>query len=707
MSTDPETPDGADELDHQDDDQLESDGDEDGLNDTSMHDQDEDEGEPDGKRPHGRQYTVVEDEPPDYSVFSNPPNLADIRQRLFNLEDPVQLSTAEWHTYFPFVDNVWRKMRTTESQPEDHTITVDYYACRLRRASTKSYTPRPTPEGKQQRKKRTREEKTCAMTMKVVFHPGDTCTVSRATDGVVKHSHDLDYIDGTKRNTGIMDTARREAAKAYMPASIYWKMWEEPEKMHAAGGKFMKMSDVRNVQYAWRQGNHRTGLKAHKGFTLQRARREPPAPPPPPPPQFQPPAQAGVFGRLEPVKPDARSEPAVRWDTLQYPHHARGFLESYVPDPKLANVRTRPHVTLTWASSLDSRISQVPGVPTAISGPETKAMTHYLRSRHDAILIGVATAIADDPALNCRLANSTGYGGLAWEFQPRPIIIDPHARLRINPEMKVLKTASEGRGKAPWVVVAPGAMLHPMAVSTLKAHGGEYLMINDYIPAQGGLSWEGIFNVLFREGIKSIMVEGGGIVLSELLRMHRSHLIDSVILTIAPTFFGKAGVMVSPEPAFDQGGRPIATRLRNVRWQPMGEADVVMCGRMNFDHARPPNGMLQGIEEYSRAAPALPNGPQGSPPSTSQYPHQPLPQQPPSQQQQPSPSPSQQQEPQPPLPSQHRPPASPQPPAVQIQGQNSTDASAPPAPPMPRPPAPQSAPPPPPASASADPKSPH
>ncbi|KIW67344.1 hypothetical protein PV04_06605 [Phialophora macrospora] len=695
MSTDPETPDGADELDHHDDDQLESDGDDEALNDTSMHDQDEDDGGAngeagagaDGKRTHGRQYTVVDDEPPDYSVFDNPPNLAEIRQRLFSLEDPVQLSVADWHTYFPFVDNVWRKMRTTESQPEDHAITVEYYACRLRRASPKSYTPRPTPEGKQQRKKRAREEKTCAMTMKVVFNPNNTCTVSRATDGVVTHSHDLDYIDGTKRNTGIMDTARREAAKAYMPASIYWKMWEEPEKMHAAGGKFMKMSDVRNVQYAWRQGHNRTGLKAHKGFSLQRARREPPAPPPPPPPQFQPPAQPGVFGRLEPVKPEARSEPAIRWDTLQYPHHARGFLESYVPDPKLANVRTRPHVTLTWASSLDSRISQVPGVPTAISGPETKAMTHYLRSRHDAILVGVATAIADDPALNCRLANSTGYGGLAWEFQPRPIIIDPHARLRIHPEMKVLKTASEGRGKAPWVVVAPGAMLHPIAVSTLKAHGGEYLMINDYIPAQGGLNWEGIFNVLFREGIKSIMVEGGGIVLSELLRMHRSHLIDSVILTIAPTFFGKAGVMVSPEPAFDQGGRPIATRLRNVRWQPMGEADVVMCGHMNIDYPRHPNGMLQGIEEYSRTAPAPSNVPQGSPPSNPQYPHQPPPQQP-------LPPP------------QHRPPPSPQPAAVQ---HNSTTALAPPVPPTAQSttPQPASASAPPPASAPPASKSPH
>ena len=631
MSTEPDTPDGANGLDHHDDNQLESEVDEDGLNDTSMHDQEEDEGgavdaaetELAGTRPmsNSRQYIVDPEEPPDHSVFENPPDLAEMRQRLFALEDPVELSIADWHTYFPYVDNIWRKLRATDSQAEEHAVAVEYYACRLRRANPKSYTPRPTPEGKQQRKKRAREEKKCPMMIKVIFHSNNKCTVSKAVDGVLKHSHDLDYIDGTKRNTGIMDTARHEAARAYMPASIYWKMWEEPDKMHAAGGKFMKMSDVRNVQYPWRQENQHVIMKAHKGFTPQRARRDPPAAPPPPPPDHQPPVQPGVYGRLEPAKPTAGHKPTVYLgDTFQYPQHARGFLEPYMPDPKLANVRTRPYVTLTWASSLDSRLTQVPGIPTVVSGPETKAMTHYLRSRHDAILIGVSTATADDPALNCRLANPAGYGGLGRDSQPRPIIIDPHARLRIHPDMKVLRTAAEGRGKAPWVVVAPGALLHPMAVSTLKAHGGEYLMINDYHPAQGGLNWEGVFNVLFREGIQSIMVEGGGTVLSELLRTHRSHLIDSIILTIAPTFFGRAGVMVSPDPAFDQNGRPIATRMRNVRWQPMGEVDVVMCGHITVDYRPAPNGMLQGIEEYSRAAPGPPNP---------QQPPQPYPRQPP------------------------------------------------------------------------------
>ncbi|KAI1618818.1 5-amino-6-uracil reductase [Exophiala viscosa] len=635
MSTDPETPTLANGSDHPGDDQADSDGEDEVHNDTTMHDDEEVEG--DQTLQNGKSYAMAE-EATDYSVFANPPDLGRMRQRLFDLEEPIEVTVAEFEAYYSFVDNIWRKMRSGE-QP-DSSLRTEYYACRLRRTTTaKPHIPRPTPEGKQSRKKRIRDDKTCGMTMKVVYNsgPASTCTISRGVDNFQKHSHDLDYIDSTKRNSGIMDTARREATRGFLPASIYWKMWEEPDKMHAAGGKWMKVSDVRNVQYAWRQENQQTVLKAHTGFNQTRAPRQRPATPPKP---AQPSVQPGVFGRLEPSKPEiARLElPPVQMDTLQYPQHARGFLEQYLPDPNLAASRGRPHVTLTWASGLDGRITQVPGVPTAISGPETKAMTHYLRSCHDAILIGVTTAIADDPALNCRLANPVGYGGLPREYQPRPIIIDPHARLHIRPEMKILKAASEGRGKGPWVVVAPGAMLHPMAVSTLKAHGGEYLMINDYHPQSGGLNWEGVFHVLFREGIKSVMIEGGGIVLSELLKVRYAHVIDSVIMTIAPTFFGKAGVPVSPDPTFDYSGRPIATRLKKVRWQPMGDADVVLCGQMVVD--RPANGILPGIEEFSQAAPEpnqqqrLPPPPQeqsqGSPPSQQppvQYPQQP-PQQP-------------------------------------------------------------------------------
>lgn len=533
-----------------------------------------------------------------YSLFSNPPSLGLIRQRLFEIEDEIELSPADFETYWPFMDNVWGKCRTGVPTKEKGVVT-EWYWCRLRKSSKpKPQTPKPPPEGKKTRKKRVREDTECGMSVKVVHTDGliKSCRVIRGVEKGITHTHDLDALDGIKRNSAIMDTARREATKGFLPSSIFNELWKERDKMIDAGGKFMKVSDVRNTQYAWRQENPDLILRGHPGFaskhtgprqTRQKAIESPLAAPAPK--RESPQLETAELPRLPP-------------NTLRYPHHARQFLESYLPHPDTFP-RTTPHITLTYASSLDSRISLAPGLQTALSGPESKAMTHYLRSRHDAILIGVRTAIADDPSLNCRLEGAGGYGGIGWSQQPRPIIVDPHARLHIRADMKILKIVAEGRARAPWIIVAPGAMLHPTAVSTLKAYGGEYLMVHDY-HAQAGFNWEGMFRILYNEGIKSIMVEGGGLVLSELLKAQRTHLIDSLIVTIAPTFLGKAGVQVSPDSNFaGEQGRPIASRVREVKWQPMGAEDVIMCGKIRQEPAQL-NGILPGIVEFSQEVPA-------------------------------------------------------------------------------------------------------
>lgn len=499
------------------------------------------------------------------------------------------------------------------------------------------------------------------MAMKVTYTDGPVKKVvlSRATEENEEHTHNLEYMDSLKRNGAIMDVARRETNRAFLPTSVFWKMWQEPEKMAAAGGKLMKVSDVRNVQYAWRQENTTVPLKAHTGFNSQRAAQgsaaakpkrvrsspkqvvsESPSasqssknPPPHPQSDLSPPAQAQVpaLAPPPPPAPAPASAPASRKpmpqyippslppDTLQYPEHARHFLQAYLPNHAAIAARQRPHITMTWASSLDGRIAMSPGHRTVLSGPETKAMTHYLRSQHDAILVGVRTAIADDPSLNCRLSGVGGYGGKATEQQPRPIVVDPNARLHIRPEMNVLRVVAEGRAKAPWIIVAPHANLHPVAVQTLKSHGGEFLMINDYNPQAGGFGWEGIFNVLYREGIRSIMVEGGGVILSELLKPKHAHLIDSVITTIAPTFLGKLGVQVAPDSCLDGRGGLLPTRLKEIRWQPMGDNDVVMCGRVKMEDGLPLQ-QLQYVKEPQ--PPTQPLHQEGAPPPPQhQYSH--------------------------------------------------------------------------------------
>ena len=79
-------------------------------------------------------------------------------------------------------------------------------------------------------------------------------------------------------------------------------------------------------------------------------------------------------------------------------------------------------ITLKLATSLDGRIATAQGESRWITGPEAREQVHRLRSAHDAVLIGVGTALADDPELTVRLP---AYDGP----QPARIVLDSHQRL--------------------------------------------------------------------------------------------------------------------------------------------------------------------------------------------------------------------------------------------------------------------------------------
>lgn len=328
-------------------------------------------------------------------------------------------------------------------------------------------------------------------------------------------------------------------------------------------------------------------------------------------------------------------------DTLHFPPSSRPFLESYLPplsdnkDTTREDELLRPFTTLTFATSLDSSLSLAPGVRTTLSGPQSKAMTHYLRFRHEAILIGVGTAIADDPGLNCRIEGASGYEeptstrpdpelndlkevvGSSKEspeqsrtfqshtdqaqadtiqqqdslHQPRPIIIDPNARWVPSESSKIIQLVKQGKGKAPFVITSKSTSPPRKARQILEANGGKYIFL-DTITSESPVAADGIAhkhfdwklilnNLATQEKIKSIMIEGGGSIINSLLSEQRySDLIDSVIVTIAPTWLGQGGVVVSPQRRVDEHGCAIpASRLTDVKWYPFGE-DVVLCGRL-------------------------------------------------------------------------------------------------------------------------------
>ncbi|ORY63173.1 putative riboflavin biosynthesis protein Rib7 [Pseudomassariella vexata] len=263
--------------------------------------------------------------------------------------------------------------------------------------------------------------------------------------------------------------------------------------------------------------------------------------------------------------------------TLTFPDHVANKLEPHLP--RLGPDRVEmpaatsllPFVTLTFATSLDSGLSLAPGTRTTLSGSPSKAMTHYLRSRHDAICIGVGTAVADDPGLNCRLDGAAS--------QPRPIVIDPALRWNFSTESTVMRLARAGRGLAPFIITA-NCEPHASQKALLEGLGGKYLVLPPATLAKQRFQWDDILQVIAAQGLRSIMVEGGGEVINSLLEPQNAGHVGSVIVTIAPTWLGQGSVCVCPARRMGPDGQPVAAaRLTEPHWIPLGE-DVVLCGKL-------------------------------------------------------------------------------------------------------------------------------
>jgi hypothetical protein len=76
------------------------------------------------------------------------------------------------------------------------------------------------------------------------------------------------------------------------------------------------------------------------------------------------------------------------------------FLQVLALHPTAVPIDGRPRVTLTFAQSVDGKIAGRDGKQLILSGKESMVMTHWMRTIHDAILVGIGTARNDDPQLN-------------------------------------------------------------------------------------------------------------------------------------------------------------------------------------------------------------------------------------------------------------------------------------------------------------------
>jgi riboflavin biosynthesis pyrimidine reductase len=192
-------------------------------------------------------------------------------------------------------------------------------------------------------------------------------------------------------------------------------------------------------------------------------------------------------------------------------------------------------VTLAYAQSLDGSITTARGERYRLSGPDALRFTHELRARHDAILVGVGTVLADDPELRVRLAAGAS---------PQPVVVDSqvrtpaHAKLLGQPDRPVwlAATASDVDGHQIHDGDLHDGDLHDgrrARVARVEARGGR--IVDCPALPNGWVDLHGLLRRLASEGIAHLMVEGGARIITSFLE---ARLVDYALVTIAPRFLG-------------------------------------------------------------------------------------------------------------------------------------------------------------------------
>jgi 3,4-dihydroxy 2-butanone 4-phosphate synthase/GTP cyclohydrolase II len=196
-----------------------------------------------------------------------------------------------------------------------------------------------------------------------------------------------------------------------------------------------------------------------------------------------------------------------------------------------AQAVSRPFVTLSYAQSIDGSIAAQPACPVALSSEASFVMTHYLRSRHCALLVGIDTVLADDPRLTVRFCAGEN---------PRPVVLD--SRLRI-PDRARLMTHPDRKPLLLTTAAAPAPR-----IERLRALGAAVEVMP--CDAQGRVDLPHALAHLAAVGTRALMVEGGATVIDSFLRQR---MVDYCVITVAPRLL-LGGVKPMGEPCAAASG---------------------------------------------------------------------------------------------------------------------------------------------------------
>mgnify|MGYP003123465559 CR=1 FL=1 len=203
----------------------------------------------------------------------------------------------------------------------------------------------------------------------------------------------------------------------------------------------------------------------------------------------------------------------------------------------LTPLATRPTwVVAQLGQSLDGRIATESGHSHYINGAESLVHLHRLRALADAVIVGAGTAAADNPQLTVRHVSGC---------HPTRVVLDPRGRvpsdiaLFTNGDVKTLHLTGPE--------VAPLASSAEHCVLPLNASG-------QFSPAD-------VIALLAGRGLKRVLVEGGGITISQFIEANS---VDRLHLMVAPLLIGsgRPGLQMTPIETLESALRPTMRSFR-------------------------------------------------------------------------------------------------------------------------------------------------
>jgi diaminohydroxyphosphoribosylaminopyrimidine deaminase / 5-amino-6-(5-phosphoribosylamino)uracil reductase len=218
-----------------------------------------------------------------------------------------------------------------------------------------------------------------------------------------------------------------------------------------------------------------------------------------------------------------------------------------------------PYVTLKLGLSLDGRIATRSGASKWVTGSDARARVHALRAAHDAVAIGIGTALADDPRLTVRDAPGTS---------PMRVVFD--TKLRLPTHSRLVETAPE---VPTWVICNADAPTSNEVELTTR--GVEVLRAP--ASAEGRIDATAALRLLAARGVVSLMVEGGAELAGSFLAWH---LADELHAFVAPILLGPRG----RPGAVDWAGPDTpaeAPRIVRPSWELVGE-DAYVHGTLEY-----------------------------------------------------------------------------------------------------------------------------